>query len=149
MNVYLTRHAYTRWGTLGRLRIGGESIPTLEPPWRENKPFISCIPEGTYRMEPQESPKFRRVLWSITNGQQILQGRIEILIHAGNTVADTAGCILVGTRDGIEANALRLYSGKRGERRLAALLAGHARATLHISKPDELGRLTLDPSCGH
>lgn len=145
MNVHLTRHAYTRWGTLGRLRIGGESIPTLEPPWRDNRRLLSCIPEGTYRMEPKPSPRFKRVLWELEG----VPGRSEILIHAGNTIADTAGCILVGTRDSIEGGGLYLHSGKRGERRVAALLAEYPYAILHISKPDEIGRLTLDPSCGH
>jgi hypothetical protein len=64
---------------------------TLELPWLENKPEISCIPPGLYPCARHESQKFGRV-WMLQN----VPARSAILIHAGNTIKDTQGCILAG-----------------------------------------------------
>jgi len=68
----------------------------LELPWEQNRNRKSCIPpepgeNGVYRFERHESPQFGRCIWI-----KDVPGRSEILIHAGNYVSDTAGCILVG-----------------------------------------------------
>lgn len=64
---------------------------TLEPPWLFNKPDVSCIPEGFYRVRKHDSP---------THGDclivEAVTGRSWILVHAGNYVDNTQGCILVG-----------------------------------------------------
>lgn len=94
MNVILTRY-YQDECTLGTLRIVGKKhnpIYTLENPWLENRPFISCIPQGTYKVLPYSSPRFPDV-WELQN----VIDRSKILIHAGNVEKDTSGCILVGT----------------------------------------------------
>lgn len=71
------------------------SIPrfvTLEPPWLGNQPNISCIPEGDYTCSKHESPKF-----GSTYLVDDVFGRSDILFHWGNWLADTKGCILVGS----------------------------------------------------
>ena len=64
---------------------------TLEPPWRGNARNVSCIPEGRYDVRPRQSPKY---------GDHFevkdVADRKYILIHIGNYVKDTEGCILVG-----------------------------------------------------
>ena len=65
---------------------------TLENPWKDNKPNISCIPEGDYICNPYSSAKYKDT-WQVTD----VQGRYSILFHAGNTEKDTQGCILTGT----------------------------------------------------
>lgn len=77
-------------GTVGHL--AGLGIFTLELPWLENKKAVSCIPVGEYLMVWGWSPRFRRNFWRIG-----VPGRTGILIHKGNTLKDTSGCILVGT----------------------------------------------------
>lgn len=62
---------------------------TLEPPFSVSHP---CIPVGVYKFSMSESPRFHRVLPRLKN----VKGRSGILIHSGNTVRDTKGCILVG-----------------------------------------------------
>lgn len=52
----------------------------------------SAIPYGTYKIIYNWSPKFRRNLPRLLNVPHF-EG---ILIHPGNTAADSAGCILVG-----------------------------------------------------
>lgn len=77
--------------TLGVLYIDNKFFCyTLEPSWKNNK-LNSCIPDGTYKLVHYRSNKFGKCL--IVNG---VKNRDAILIHKGNTVRDTTGCILVG-----------------------------------------------------
>jgi hypothetical protein len=85
-------------GTLGHLTVPGiaQTIFTLEEPWQDNKRQISCIPAGSYLCVPhgweKDSQKHFKRVWEVTN----VPNRSAILIHAGNTLRDTMGCILVG-----------------------------------------------------
>lgn len=75
--------------------LEGKQLYTLERPWLNNKPNISCIPPGFYAvkyLEKSASGRYRRC-WHV----QEVSGRSGILIHAGNYVEDTLGCILPGT----------------------------------------------------
>lgn len=73
----------------------------LELPWLANQRRISCIEEGTYNVVPHKSPKFGQCFHV-----QDVRNRSEILIHAGNTAADTLGCLLPGVRES-DAKVLR------------------------------------------
>tara|TARA_R100000049_G_C1937492_1_gene81412 strand:- start:641 stop:1156 length:516 start_codon:yes stop_codon:yes gene_type:complete len=64
---------------------------TLEPPWRDNQPFESCIPTGVYVCKFFISPRFGPV-YEITG----VPDRSQILFHKGNFTKDTSGCVLVG-----------------------------------------------------
>lgn len=74
---------------------------TLELPDQGNAPMISCIPAGVYNFVPHgwndEPVKFSRV-WRLEN----VQGRSNILIHWGNYLRNTDGCILAGIGSIIE-----------------------------------------------
>lgn len=92
MNLDLHRFSYTANGTFGEIYMNGEHLCfTCELPWQDNKTGISCIPAGTYECQPHDGVKFKRV-WELEN----VPNRSAILIHNGNTVDDTDGCILVG-----------------------------------------------------
>lgn len=52
----------------------------------------TCIPFGRYEVVVSMSPKFKRELPLLLNVPEF-EG---IRIHRGNTIKDTAGCILVG-----------------------------------------------------
>jgi hypothetical protein len=90
--------------TQGLLRLGDDPATgyvccTLELPWRRNKNRRSCIPPGpgeesiTYEARKHESPRFGDTIYIPGVSE-----RNEILVHAGNYVSDTLGCILVGRR---------------------------------------------------
>lgn len=90
--VTLSRGKESAIGTLGTLVFQGETLCyTLEEPWRQNERKVSCIPEGRYYCVPHNGAHFKNV-WHVTG----VPNRDAILIHAGNTLADTEGCILVG-----------------------------------------------------
>lgn len=52
----------------------------------------TAIPKGRYRIKMYMSPRFRRLLPMLMD----VPGFKYILIHAGNTVEDTDGCLLPG-----------------------------------------------------
>jgi hypothetical protein len=95
----ILKREYRPYITLGSLLLpNGDSLKTLERAWINNEPNISCIPEGEYLckwMEASASGKYKRV-WHL----QDVEGRSAILIHAGNLVRHTKGCILVGKHHG-------------------------------------------------
>ena len=64
---------------------------TLEPPWRNNRPFESCIPTGVYVCKFLVSPRFGPV-YEISG----VPDRSHILFHKGNFTKNTSGCVLVG-----------------------------------------------------
>lgn len=71
---------------------GTVTFHTLELPWKNNERQVSCIPEGTYKVNPHTSPKFGKCFWL-----QDVPNRSEILIHTGNFTREILGCILPGT----------------------------------------------------
>ncbi|GKT23852.1 hypothetical protein ADUPG1_004563, partial [Aduncisulcus paluster] len=95
--VELIRKDQDSESTIGRLYVEGvEVCYTLEEPWRNNEPDVSCIPEGIYPLELEYSPSKGCKLWTIKN----VPGRKYVRIHIGNTVDDTEGCPLTGTKPG-------------------------------------------------
>lgn len=89
----LTRYAFFEDRTLGRLTVGSEIFWTVEKPWKDNQPFISCIPAGKYEITKGDSPRFGPNTWQVMD----VPGRTHILFHVGNTSDDVVGCIAVGT----------------------------------------------------
>lgn len=81
---------------LGGLSFGAWQCYTLELPWRKNEPEISAIPEGVYQCGLRPSAKFGGHTGGLVYHVMPVQGRTDILIHAGNTARDTKGCILIG-----------------------------------------------------
>lgn len=75
----------------------GREFYTLECPWRNNRPFESCIPDGAYLIEPWHSPTHGDCY--IVSGGTVgkTEGvRTYILFHAANKVRQLQGCIALG-----------------------------------------------------
>lgn len=101
MVVTVVRDTFQPGCTLGRLYINNVFLcHTLEDTDRYldkkgigAKVYAStAIGAGTYKMRLSMSNRFKRVMPEVLN----VPGFTGIRIHAGNTAADTEGCILVG-----------------------------------------------------
>lgn len=97
MIIRLVRTVTGKEGTFGVLHDGAYPLcVTCEDPWNDNKEGESCIPAGTYNVTPHNGTKYKGV-WILND----VPGRSAILIHHGNTIRDTRGCILTGQRFGV------------------------------------------------
>ena len=91
-DLTLTRVWSDATGTFGTLAgPAGPFALTVELPWRDNAPRVSCIPLGTYTCQRVQSPKFGNT-FEITQ----VAGRSHVLFHKANTIHDLLGCIGVG-----------------------------------------------------
>lgn len=106
--VRLVRTVATSEGTKGLLYVPGIDNPyhTMENPWLNNIRKDSCIPTGTYTCKPVVSPRFGKTI-EVTD----VPNRSHILFHAGNSPADTDGCILIGM-NGSPSNTMWIGSSK-------------------------------------
>ncbi len=105
MHVLLKRYAYTKMGTFGVLSIVDcdeivfECL-TVERPWLNNEPRVSCIPEGTYVLELRVSEiVYRTSKEEFEKGFEIcdVPDRTFIMIHVANSMDDLQGCVGVGS----------------------------------------------------
>jgi hypothetical protein len=68
---------------------------TLERPWLDNSINISCVPPGVYQCRRVHSPNYGDT-FEISD----VPGRTHILFHIGNTIKDSKGCVLLGSKYG-------------------------------------------------
>ena len=94
MHLRVIREPSTVAATMGILLIDGVfTCWTLEDVVREVKiPGETAIPAGRYAVRLSLSQRFQKLLPEVL----AVPGFTGIRIHAGNTQADTHGCVLVG-----------------------------------------------------
>lgn len=96
--LILQRQPLTGKATTGRffMQRMGVTRPTdiysLELPWRNNEPRVSCVPDGIYPMIWANSPRLKKKTWRL----QQVPDRDGILIHPANFVNQLLGCIAPG-----------------------------------------------------
>ena len=97
---------------------------TLECPWEENANYRSCIPGGNYYCKKTES------------GIHVIDvpHRWGIKIHAGNTVEETEGCIIIGTKLLTNDYGVKLIDSKPAYEEIESMLD---------AEPDKEGRLII------
>lgn len=88
----------------------GLDIKIMERPWKQNKPFESCVPEGTYTVIRDERPSHKYTFCLINEDLDVYRypssgKRDSILIHVGNKVEDVVGCLAPGVMFGTKAPA--------------------------------------------
>ena len=100
MILSLQRYRHDKYGTFGQLFLqNGDFLSplcfTLEPS-RESRDIFGkdCIEDGEYQISVTYSQRFKKNLPLVHH-----PNRSGIRFHAGNTVQDTSGCILVGLFD--------------------------------------------------
>lgn len=74
------------------LQAGEPFAVTMEPPWKDNAPNVSCIPPGTYLCHETNSSKLHGYTFEVSG----VPGRSAILFHCGDAAENTRGCVLVG-----------------------------------------------------
>ncbi len=90
--VTLTRNNDDGIQTLGTLNTENFTCKTLERPFKNNTPFISSIPKGTYLCKYTWSWKFLKYTYEIQN----VPNRTGIRIHSANFYSQLLGCIALG-----------------------------------------------------
>ena len=128
MQLELLRVGQSNRGTFGVIRYG--QIPfvlTLERPWVNNEKDVSCIPAGPYKCRRVRSPKFGDT-YEICD----VPNRTHVLLHKGNYLYDTQGCVLVGEEFSGTFDRPFIASSERGFLELMKLLNGAAEFDLFI-----------------
>lgn len=139
--------------TYGAFFVGQQPIcMALECPWVPDDqggvaglPFESCVPDGTYHMEPATwtSGGGRKVdTWVLINEnygvyhqrwqRRYNRDRWGCYIHPGNWVSQISGCILPGARFDHEQEA-HIYQSSDSLQRLMDAMGGLVPATLKIT----------------
>lgn len=97
-------------GIRGLMIAKGEEFHIIERPWLNNRNNISCIPAGLYEasyLERSGSGKYKNVY----NIQRV-PGRGGILIHNGNLVHHSKGCLLIGKRRGMLGGRIAVLNSR-------------------------------------
>lgn len=140
VTVTLEREKSEPDGTYGVMRLpDGTSFMTLELPWKDNAPQVSCIPPGTYKTRRRQTTKFGFAF-------EVLQvpKRSGILIHGGTFAgskdlgqkANSEGCILVGLGRGHSGSQKMITGYKEAMEAFYNRLGNHNEFTLVIKGPD-------------
>lgn len=94
MKVKLIRYREDAEGTFGVVSIEQTDFAchSIELPWVNNLPNVSCIPPGKYRVEWGITGKHPEGIYVIQN----VPGRTFIEFHSGDDITQIEGCILLG-----------------------------------------------------
>ena len=125
--IQLNRFVKDNAATLGKLTYGDHTYYTVERPWRDNRPFVSCIPDGEYKMRRVNSPKFGEDMWEIVD----VPGRTHILLHVANGPGNVMGCIGLGQT--IYPNLKGVGSSRKAIDAFYDLTAGVTEETISIT----------------
>lgn len=97
-------------GTFGQLIVPGlGEFRTVEREWQDNKPFVSCVPDGEYTLLPFDSPKYGFTYLMVNPELNVYAMESDrkkntdrylcIFPHKGSYPKDFIGCVGIG--DGI------------------------------------------------
>lgn len=120
MKIIVDRFSETDTDDLGKVSVDGAFVCySIENPDRPEKiKGITAIPEGTYKVGRRISPHFGVMVPWIMNVPNFQY----VLIHWGNTVKDTEGCLVVGLRIGSLENQRAVLDSKQAWDKLSAMI---------------------------
>lgn len=102
------------WDTESDLKLW-----SVENPWKDNKLWVSCIPEGFYHIEYVSGLRKRGAEWVIKD----VESRSNIEFHVANTSDDVQGCIGLGLGLGLfRGNTLGIAHSRDGTSRFNKVL---------------------------
>jgi len=100
--LYLIRNEIFPSCIRGRLIVGDQVLSVLERLWLNNARNKSCIPADTNSgafLARSGSGKYKKVFHL-----RDVKGRSGILMHNGNVVSHSKGCLIIGLKPGRLAN---------------------------------------------
>lgn len=138
MRIELLRFcSHEEKGTFGELFIDDEHFCyTVESPWKDNKPFVSCVPDGQYALAPFNSPKYS-FTYQLVNSQLNVYAqkahckrdsdRYACEFHVANYPDNVKGCIGVGEDLGAHCDKWMVTNSLVTMNKLRSVLrSGHA-----------------------
>ena len=133
--VWITRIAYTPFGTFGTLEFNNFRCYTLQRPYDGNIPYKSCIPTGSYSM--------KKGTFAAGGGYSnyevdYVEGRTNIEMHIGNTISDTKGCILLGSELSTDGIILGIKDSEDAFKRFMHSLGGQKKVNLEIMNSEDV-----------
>lgn len=146
MIITLTRDAAQSVGcSLGVLDVDGHHFQTIERPWvasqscRAGTPHVSCVPEGTYKLVPHDSPKHPQT-WALVNldlgvcHDPSVGLRSDVLIHPANYASELEGCIAPGERRFLHGGEWAVVDSRRAFNMIKLLMQYPGDHSIVISK---------------
>ena len=100
MDLTITRFCWSDFGVFGEMMVADQRLYTVERPWLNNQPRISCIPAGEYYCRPR---RFNRGGYDAVEVVDV-PDRSHILFHRANLATQLAGCIGVNSYLGCLSN---------------------------------------------
>lgn len=138
MRVEIIRHTQDKNQTLGVCTVFDDknnpvfTAISLERGWRNNESNVSCVPEGTYPVVLEYSPRFKQDLWELKE----VPNRTECKFHSSNFWHQLNGCIALGVQ-AIDINKDQYKDVTRSKISMGLfheVLRGQTEVTLTIKK---------------
>lgn len=105
MHLVIRRKPSTETETQGILEIDGQEFDSIEKPWKDNKPFESCIPAGNYILEKHTGGKYSGTYCMVNKDLKVFHlpeernnntDRYACVFHVANWASQLEGCIALG-----------------------------------------------------
>ena len=122
-------------GTFGTLRVGAQEWFTVECPWRDNAPGVSCIPDGNYPLK----------LGTYFGGDGVggkpdypayeilhVPNRANIKVHVANVALQVKGCVGIGRVLGTDLGKWAVRESKDAYREFMLAMDGALVAEIQI-----------------
>ena len=134
MNHTVVRVAQTDVDSFGVMLRDDTREPvclSLELPWKDNLPDISCVPAGSYLAVWTKTSKHPGGVYML----QDVHGRSAVEIHVANKASQLLGCIAVGQQFGALGGEDAVYSSVDAYNAFLALHPQRESFTLTIRDP--------------
>lgn len=147
MKLILTRIEQTPEYTLGQLDVPGlPMLSTIEQPWKNNLKGHSCVPVGTYRLIPHNSPHHPHT-WALDNpalnvhaepSDKWPDARTDCLIHPANWAWQLLGCIAPGLSHTLSPRGMMVRQSQLTFRKIVKILGQDARGHILIIEDNKI-----------